>query len=93
MKKGLITNYLKRKSNEEDDESEQKRVVEQQPTSTNKEDLPQGNTNRDTNVESEYKQFIPPANFLFPKTKVGTRTRSCQHQWFTKFQWLHYDKT
>ena len=37
--------------------------------------------------------FRPPKSFVFPKTKVGDRNRSCQHQWFEKFPWLHYDST
>ena len=35
--------------------------------------------------------FRPPKSYVFPKTKVGERNRSCQHQWFEKFPWLHYD--
>ena len=35
--------------------------------------------------------YRPPKAFIFPKTKVGDRSRSCQHQWFEKFAWLHYD--
>ena len=33
----------------------------------------------------------PSKSFIFPKTKVGERSRSCQHIWFEKFPWLHYD--
>lgn len=37
--------------------------------------------------------FRPHKSFVFPKTKIGERNRSCQHQWFEKFPWLHYDST
>ena len=29
--------------------------------------------------------------FAFPKSVVGKQQRSCQHHWFKKFTWLHYD--
>ena len=35
--------------------------------------------------------FHPPSTFCFPKTKSGSRERSCQFTWFEKFPWLHYD--
>ena len=35
--------------------------------------------------------FQPPKNYKFPKTKMGTRDRSCQQHWFDDFPWLHYD--
>ena len=35
--------------------------------------------------------YRPPKSFTFPKTKIGDRSRSCQHQWFDEFPWLHYD--
>ena len=35
--------------------------------------------------------FHPPTTFCFPKTKIGSRERSCQSTWFQKFPWLHYD--
>ena len=33
----------------------------------------------------------PTKTFTFPKTKIGDRNRSCQHQWFEQFPWLIYD--
>ena len=31
-------------------------------------------------------------DFVFPKTKFGSRNpRSCQHNWFDNYSWLHYD--
>ena len=42
------------------------------------------------NVSNEIPHH-PPKSFVFPKTKTGLRTRSCQHQWFDQFRWLHYD--
>ena len=35
--------------------------------------------------------YRPSKSFIFPKTKVGERNRSCQHQWFEQFPWMHYD--
>ena len=43
---------------------------------------------------SENNPFHPPKSFKFPKTQSGTgknmKMRSCQHEWFQKFDWLHY---
>jgi hypothetical protein len=36
-------------------------------------------------------QFHPPEHFVFPKSTNGKQHRSCQHHWFKKFTWLHYD--
>ena len=36
-------------------------------------------------------KYYPPENFEFSKSVVGKQQRSCQHQWFIKFTWLHYD--
>ena len=36
--------------------------------------------------------FQPPRNYKFPKTKIGTRDRSCQQHLFDDFPWLHYDE-
>lgn len=36
--------------------------------------------------------FHPPKHFSFPKTKFGSRERSCQHSWFETYEWLHYDE-
>ena len=33
----------------------------------------------------------PPKTFTFPKTIIGGRNRSCQHQWFIQFPWLIYE--
>ena len=38
------------------------------------------------------KAFHPPKDFVFPKTRFGNRDRSCQHNWFEDFTWLHYDE-
>ena len=35
--------------------------------------------------------FHPPLNYLFPKTSIGKRERSCQSSWLKRFPWLHYD--
>lgn len=32
----------------------------------------------------------PRSQFVFPKEKDGNR--KCQHSWFAKFKWLHYDE-
>ncbi|MEM6831947.1 MAG: DUF4371 domain-containing protein [Bacteroidota bacterium] len=37
------------------------------------------------------KPYHPPKDFIFPKSKFGARSRSCQHKWFKTYQWLHYD--
>ena len=37
------------------------------------------------------KPYHPPKNFVFPKTKFGSRYRSCQYKWFNDYTWLHYD--
>ena len=37
-------------------------------------------------------KHYPPKEFIFPKTKIGSRNRSCgQHKWFNDYPWLHYD--
>ena len=36
-------------------------------------------------------EYYHPENFAFPKSVVGKQQRSCQHHWFTKFTWLHYN--
>jgi len=36
--------------------------------------------------------FHPSKNYKFPKSKQGTRERSCQQHWFNDFPWLHYDE-
>ena len=35
-------------------------------------------------------KYHPPENFAFPKSVVG-KQRSCKHDWFKKFTWLHCD--
>lgn len=37
------------------------------------------------------KPFHPPSSFRFPTRKYGLRDRSCQHSWFSEFDFLHYD--
>ena len=38
------------------------------------------------------KPYHLPKEFIFPKTKIGSRNRSCgQHKWFNDYPWLHYD--
>ena len=34
----------------------------------------------------------PGINYAFPKCNIAGRTRSFQHSWFHKFQWIHYDE-
>ena len=36
--------------------------------------------------------FHPPKSFTFPKQQTGKQFRSCQHNWFYDFPWLHYDQ-
>ena len=36
-------------------------------------------------------KYHPPENFAFPRSVVGKQQRSCQHHWFKKLTWLHYD--
>ena len=58
------------------------------------------NSNNEDEQEEEVKevpevpdlQFRPCDKFVFPKKKLGSRYRSCQHKWFADYQWLHYDK-
>ena len=38
------------------------------------------------------KPFHPTKDYIFPKSRFGNRDRSCQHQWFNDFPWLHYDE-
>ncbi|KAH7968155.1 hypothetical protein HPB52_006376 [Rhipicephalus sanguineus] len=33
-------------------------------------------------------KFVPAKSYVFPRGKCN---RSCQHAWFVKFPWLHYD--
>ena len=49
---------------------------------------PCGSSN-EKNVPKE--AYHPPKGFVFPKTKFGKRERSCQHNWFESYPWLHYD--
>lgn len=35
-------------------------------------------------------QFQPGADYTFPRTQFGKKTRSCQASWFGSFPWLHY---
>ena len=38
------------------------------------------------------KPYHPSKDFEFSKTKFGSRNpRSCQHNWFDNYPWLHYD--
>ena len=50
-----------------------------------------GEKNEETVIE-EGEHFHPSKDFKFPKSKQGTRERSCQKNWFNDFPWLHYDK-
>ena len=34
----------------------------------------------------------PDRSFEFPKRDFSGRKRNFQHEWFTKFSWLHYDE-
>ena len=45
-------------------------------------------TNKPT---SRSEPFHPPKGFTFPRTTFGSRSRSCQYQWFENFDFLHYD--
>ena len=37
-------------------------------------------------------RIICQKNLYSPKTKIGSRHRSCgQHKWFNDYPWLHYD--
>ena len=36
--------------------------------------------------------FHPPKSFTFPKQQTGKQFRSCHHNWFYDFPWLHYDQ-
>lgn len=38
------------------------------------------------------KPFHPGKGFKFPKTKFGSRERSCQCSWFESYKWLHYNQ-
>ena len=35
--------------------------------------------------------YHQPKDFTFPKTKFRSHNRSCQHNWFHTYPWLHYD--
>ena len=41
---------------------------------------------------NEDKPFHPPTDYVFLKTKIGDKQRSCQAHWFKQFPWLHYDE-
>ena len=34
----------------------------------------------------------PPISYVFPKRSFGSKTRSCQHAWFSSWSWLHYNE-
>ena len=36
--------------------------------------------------------FYLPKQYVFPKTKIENRNRSCQQHWFKVFPWLRYDE-
>ena len=38
------------------------------------------------------KPFHPTREYVFPKSSIGKRDRSCQHNWFKDYPWLHYDE-
>ena len=86
-----LTDYFIKKGKPQQDiqncESEKEKTDVEQPSSSLTEEPSTSNPSNE-----EYKQFQPPSNFSFPKSKVGTRTRSCHYHWFTKYQWLHYDR-
>ena len=46
----------------------------------------------ETDVLKEGEPFHPPKAYVFPKTRIGDRDRSCQQHWFNDFPWLHYDE-
>ena len=62
-------------------------IEEPSPSST----CVRGEQEENAIATQSYEQFRPPSNFSFPKTKVGSRLRSCQYQWFDQYRWLHYD--
>lgn len=37
-------------------------------------------------------RYVPPRSFTFPKRSFGNadKKRACQHSWFDRFTWLHY---
>ena len=36
--------------------------------------------------------YHPSKDFAFPKSKLGSRNpRSCKHNWFDNYPWIHYD--
>ena len=35
-------------------------------------------------------QYHPPSNFKFPSKKIGKWNRSCKHDYFERWKWLHY---
>ena len=43
-------------------------------------------------IHIENQLFHPPKHYVIPKTKIGARDRSCHHNWFKDFPWLHYEK-
>ena len=34
----------------------------------------------------------PPISYVFPKRSFGSKSRSCQHAWFSPWSWLHYNE-
>ena len=40
-------------------------------------------------TERADKPHHPPSSFKFPTRKYGSRDRSCQHSWFSEFDFLH----
>ena len=60
-------------------------------TANNGADVNSGNVSSASNCSSlPKKPYHPLKNFLFPKTRFGSRNRSCQHSWFDNYPWLHY---
>ena len=64
-----------------------------QNTSVEQENDP--HLNEKENEETVLKEgelLHPPKHYIFPKTRIGARERSCLQHWFKDFPWLHYDK-
>lgn len=97
-----VTDFFKRSKKTQNEESinvqdQEDTVVEEETALTVSEEpspsgtcVPGEQQGNDIAKQS-YEQFRPPSNFSFPKTKVGSRLRSCQYQWFDQYKWLHYD--
>ena len=72
-----------------------KRVTANEGVNTDLQNASDPHLNKKQNEETVLKEgefFHPPKHYVFPKTRIADRDRSCQQHWFKDFPWLHYDE-